>query len=887
MLHIMKKRYYYIIYSLLLCIINEGYSQGLHFYGNEKRIAERSSFCVFTDEHLPAVHEKFTISFEYAAQNIESPGYIFYLKDTNGNEAFNLTYVYDNSQGSFMFAQDGKQIYYTAEYPGDRLHGKWMPISLVMDVANRQAILHIGHHQATIENIGPDSPGFAPQLFFGMCNHILETASFSIRNLTISNEADTWHFPLNESKGEEVHDSRGKVIGHVTNPVWLINRSYYWRELLVSHSSTPSGFVFAPQKQEFYIYNRDSILTYDIHRQTAGKHPYATQSGPFPIRLGMNFYDEERETVYPYELNWEKTFIAEMNPETKTWKTINQGDILLQMHHHSGVFNPQKHRFLFFGGYGNRKYYNTFLTYDLLKDRWDTLTLDGDPVSPRFFAGMALTPDGKQAYLYGGKGNEAGDQNVGIQYYYDFYRIDFQNGQIKKLWQHQAPTTNRIPTRDMILSKDGKHIYLLAYPEYKPETYLQLYRLSISDGSYEALGDSIPLTSEEIATNANLYFNRELEELYCVIQEFEKYGQSATRIYSLSDPPVSLAAVRFYDETVSSADKRAVWPYVLIVSLIVATGITFMIVERKRPAKRKPAADARRDISASHAGQTETHVGQTEEHIGQTETPVPEEPENEEVQEVLLPDTLTARKNSISLFGTFTATDRNGRDMTYMFSPKIRHLFIYILINSITKEGVLSSDLNSLFWPDKPDDKIKNLKNVTMNHLRKTLQEMEGIELTHQKGYFKLVLTDDCYCDYQRFVSLTGGLKHAPATREESQELYALLSQGKFLGSIEESLFDYPKQQAEAFTVSLLSEQIHTFYKNGKHAATSRICNILFAIDPLSDLAMTYAIGTYRRQNRSDKAIQLYSAFTKEYRRVMGEDYPIAFDDVNTDNIRL
>lgn len=69
-----------------------------------------------------------------------------------------------------------------------------------------------------------------------------------------------------------------------------------------------------------------------------------------------------------------------------------------------------------------------------------------------------------------------------------------------------------------------KYVYLLAYPEYKPETHLQLYRLSISDGSYEALGDSIPLTSEEIATNANLYFNKKLEEFYCVTQEFENTG---------------------------------------------------------------------------------------------------------------------------------------------------------------------------------------------------------------------------------------------------------------------------------------------------------------------------------------------------------------------------
>lgn len=160
----------------------------------------------------------------------------------------------------------------------------------------------------------------------------------------------------------------------------------------------------------------------------------------------------------------------------------------------------------------------------MLQERWDTLHFAGDKISPRFFAGIAMSPDCKHAYIYGGKGNETGDQNVGIQYYYDFYQLDFETKQIKKLWEHKAPSANRIPTRDMILSEDGKYVYLLAYPEYKPETHLQLYRLSISDGSYEALGDSIPLTSEEIATNANLYFNKKLEEFYCVTQEFENTG---------------------------------------------------------------------------------------------------------------------------------------------------------------------------------------------------------------------------------------------------------------------------------------------------------------------------------------------------------------------------
>ena len=175
----MKKHHFYITFFLLLCIISKVYPQGLQFYCNEKRISERSSFCVYTDEYIPTATGKFSITFEYAAQNIESPGYIFYLKNTDGEEAFNLTYVYENSEGHFMFAQDGKQIYYTAQHSDSKWHGKWMPISLEMDITNNRAEISIGENKATIEDIGLNNgQAFSPRLFFGMCNHILETATW-------------------------------------------------------------------------------------------------------------------------------------------------------------------------------------------------------------------------------------------------------------------------------------------------------------------------------------------------------------------------------------------------------------------------------------------------------------------------------------------------------------------------------------------------------------------------------------------------------------------------------------------------------------------------------------------------------------------------------------
>ena len=38
------------------------------------------------------------------------------------------------------------------------------------------------------------------------------------------------------------------------------------------------------------------------------------------------------------------------------------------------------------------------------------------------------------------------------------------------------------------------------------------------------------------------------------------------------------------------------------------------------------------------------------------------------------------RPNAVYLFGPFTVIDRNGRDITHLFSSRLRQVFIYILL---------------------------------------------------------------------------------------------------------------------------------------------------------------------------------------------------------------
>ena len=178
-----------------------------------------------------------------------------------------------------------------------------------------------------------------------------------------------------------------------------------------------------------------------------------------------------------------------------------------------------------------------------------------------------------------------------------------------------------------------------------------------------------------------------------------------------------------------------------------------------------------------------------------------------------------------------------------MFSSRLRQVFIYILLHS-THNGVLSASLNEVFWPDKPDDKVKNLKGVTINQIRKNLAELDGVELVHDKGYFRLVFTD-CYCDYFRFRTL----KNA---EEVENELGILLMRGKFLDGMDAGMMDHFKQKVEEFLSSFLPLEIERLYQQHKYDAVIRFCNVLFRVDPVNELALAYGCLLYTSPSPRD-----------------------------------
>lgn len=880
-----------LISLLIASAIHNAYAQGLRFHGNETDIADRSGLTIPSPEDTPFPVNHLSVKFSIHVNNPSSSGFIFGITNKETGEMLNLMLrnTFSGDSVYISFAKEGERELCTSSFHTHDITARNIGIAAEIDKESDSGKISIDGKTHHVDKLGLAGKDFTPQLNFGLTRHIVETASVSISDLCIATDGSRREIPLKESDGTAVHDSKGKVAGLAYNPIWQINEAFHWRKIAEFKSPTPTGCAFDPVNRKFYSYNSDSITTFDANRLHIKKTPLKGD-GKLPVRHGMNLYSTKTGMIYPYEIYYDD-FSCEINPEEATWRLLAHTNDNKAIHHHAHILCNNDSATWIFGGYGDRKYFNKFVRFNLHTHRFDTIPLKGDGIPPRFFASMGATASGDTIYLYGGKGNKEGKQDLGVKYYYDLYLINLKDSTSKRLWRQTPPSKDMVPVRTLLPSTKEGCVYAMAYPEYRTHSSLQLYRISLSDGSRTAVGDSIPILSDEIATNAALYRPTGGDMIFCVVQEFEKEGATTTRIYSLAAPPVS------EDEIIAMSgnglrEKTPIWIYITGISIICLITLAIIIIRRHRHCPKSLTANPT-DALAGPAN-PDPHESQIVQPIQESSLPQEHEQpyviKNETSSDTTFnPDTSThpiadeflpnlTDKNHISLFGPFLVTGESGRDITYMFSPKLKKMFIYILLYTVSRNGVTSSDLSSVFWADKEPDKVKNLRNVTLNKLRKVLSEMVGISLVYEQGLFRIDMTAEVGCDFLEIYRLSSSLHNFNPDNDKCRIINSILIKGKFLADTEDPIFDYFRQKIESYTIEYLAATIEYNFNHGKYDKARRLCNTLMKTDPISEVALEYGIKSCRAIGMNDKAMTIYSSFVKEYRRMMGEDYPHPID---------
>lgn len=829
------KRIFVITLLIILPIYLLG--NGVLFSGNSTPIESRTSYNVFGKISTPIFSNKMTICFDLEVREFNTFGYIFSLADKNSNNIFNLIFTYKStSESVFSLNSENKNNHISIEFLNDSLQHRWLPVCLTMDFKKQIIQLTINNKSKETKFTFPSLSKISPNLIFGCHDFIVDLPTFGLRNLKIYNSDKSFYFPLNENQGNVVYDKFGKAIGEITNPTWLINESYYWKKIF--EKKVTGGCAVNIDDKAIYVLSKDSLICFDLLYYLTTSCPYKSPI-PMPLNLGTNFMDKANKYIYVYEINGLPqgvTTFAKLDLQSKKWEAISCANLPVQLHHHNTFFDCTEKRLILFGGFGNQKYNNTFFSYNLFEHTIDTINFKNNIIDPRFYSGMA-DDKGNTLYIYGGVGNHLGEQSLGKKYYNDLYKIDIKKQTIKKCWELPVKEAKAV-ANTMIYSSKEDAIYALKYKEYKRHTTAQLYKYSINNGVEKTVGNLIPFTSGSIKTTLSLHHNSQLDKLYCIIQEHTDTPTDTIQVlaYELTFPPSSK---EIFQSKNKSSNNIIISTSVIIVIILFILFFTFKYIYKKPQYILEETIESKGLI-----------LNGTDEpfYINQNQC------------------------NSIFLFGDFTVFNSKGKDITYMFSTKLKYIFIYILTYE-NKEGVLSSTLNNVFWADKKDDnKIKNLKGVTINHLRKVLSEIEGISLTYHRGFFKIQLDcDSCYCDY---IDILKSIEN-----NDYHKLLKILHRGKFLNAINDELFDYSKASIEERILNYLNNIL--FDKNSflNQSDIIDICTTIWKIDPVNENALNILIQTYKNQKRTVKALECYSTFVREYEKMIGKQYMYTFED--------
>ncbi len=861
-------------------------SQGLLFKSEDSLLTQRTSFHVF-DSHPPVFHDHFYIEFDLSLWDNANLGYVLDVADKGNANSYSLSYLYNNGAGVLNFNIDCKSNKLVIPLPATLLRKKsWFRVRLDFNLQSDNVAIDVDNTVYLAEHLG-FKPDMTPNIIFGKNQLYTEVPNMVIRDLAVGDDNKKYYFPLNEWNGTVVHDSAGAALGTVENPVWLINESFFWKPVYSHASMEVAGLNFNPLDQDLFIFTHDSLITYDPDLRGVTYSAYANPM-PVPMVLGKSIFNPRQKKVYSYELfdiPKGQASIAALdmgssgggggNSGSLRWTTIGKVNLPFQLHHHNIFYDSREDQIYLFGGYGSYSYHNSFLKYDDTTDQWEKVAFKGDVITPRFFSATGPSDKPNEMFLFGGYGNESGSQVVGGRQYYDLYRIDLTTHTVRKCWTISPPDSGVfVPANNLVLSKDKQYFYALCYPHEVARTELKLYRFSVADGSYTIVSAPIPVASMRIETDINLFYRAKTDEFLCTVQEFTDRQRSVIKVYSLAGPPVTTA--QYLASLHPPVKPGRAWAWLVVAGFVLGGGGLGVVLWRRAPT---PKASAPKGAALKGVDAVEIPIlPEVDEKIALDEEPIMEQ-END--------------RNAVYLMGEFVAYDRNGHDITHLFSPKIKQLFVLILLHSMDGKGIGSKKISSKLWPEKEPAKTKNIKGVTFNHLRNIIADIDGIELVFQDDHYHFRFGDGFCCD---FCVLTGVMRSdapsgpsglsgpassaAPAVDNAGGWILQLIARGPLLADMPESLVDDIRASFEERLTGLLIPEMIKRYDARDFKLALEIAKLILTMDCFNEEALKYQVKSCRRLKGIDYSRKAYEQFTQGYEKSLGVAYHVSFDAI-------
>lgn len=234
------------------------------------------------------------------------------------------------------------------------------------------------------------------------------------------------------------------------------------------------------------------------------------------------------------------------------------------------------------------------------------------------------------------------------------------------------------------------------------------------------------------------------------------------------------------------------------------------------------------------------------------------------------------KENKMLLFGDFKAINREGEDVTKLFTPKIKELFLFTLIYTLKNGmGANVSDINENLWNGLPSNKVANNRSVTLNKLRKILQRFDGVEIVSNTKSLQVITDESFFCDYIDAFKLCQTPRGM--SKQQLSLFFNLVKRGRFLKGTTWEWLDEVRGFTGNQVIDNLLKLASIYKKENSLSEIEKIAKRILDYDDLSEEAIYLQVWALQKANNSHLAKFNFESFCKKYEDNFGEAYALSF----------
>lgn len=835
------------VFSVLLGFYLNAQTYGLRFLSHEVVKEKRTSLNLSFPAPLCLKGET-AISFDLAlVPEMETYfGYVFRVIVDNEN----IDLVYDQKTVRFNCVV-GEKLLGTFNIDSLKLFHSWNNIQVKLNANTHSASFFAGGKPICS---GAVKFNGCFRIFFGANNfdefQTADVPPMRIKDIKITEDGNVaYNWPLDEMAGNKTADIAKKKVADVINPVWIKQQHQSWQLTNTLDVKGYPSIAFDAKHNLLYIVSQDSLYT--IAAKNALLKATALSNKRDTMLPGnQSIFDTSTNSLYNFYIDQKK--VTGFDFVANRWNGDFKTGVLTEFWQANKFISPSDTSLYIVDGYGQMMYKNMVQRYNLKTGDWSTMQTHGDFFAPRYLAGLGANKAGDTAYIIGGYGSNTGSQVLNPKYYYDLYLYDVKRAAFKNIYHLQEPANQFCFANSLVLDPETKSFYALIYPNNRFNSSLQLIQGSLTHPEYRLMGDTIPYNFYDVGSFCDLYYSEAEKKLIAVTIYASKDNLTNIKVYNIGFPP----NIAISNATTENGGISKIWMAIAGIGLLGAMYFVFK-VKRSKKVKKEAAAEPPKSTSLAHAAVFE-NAGTTEE-------------KQQQADEVVSP---VEKLSQVLFFGQFTVVDSEGEDLTKLFTPLLKELFLIIAIYTIKNgNGISSSQLYSTLWSGKSNKDAQNNRSVNMVKLKTIIDKLGRINIVKEGDRWALQYEiADMYIDFAEFLTLT------EKANVDIYRLLAIVKKGALLQGTEYEWLDDIKSDVAGKIIDILHAAVNTHASN--YELLTEIANSIFFFDPVNEEALHIKCRSLSLLGRHSLAKSTYNKFLKDYHHMYGEDYKETFQDV-------